>query len=149
MSLLLLTDCQAHAEICPQEVARGTRDKGAGETGGRWTQELQSCQSEVAGAQTAYRYTENHLRFTLYILLHGAFFRFTFTLTVCMGSALMDVCVCCLAKEVSVQNRELLQQALEEAQEDLSRRLHIIREIRAFESVPHLRHTFMDETEVN
>lgn len=61
----------------------------------------------------------------------------------------MDVCVCCLAKEVSVQNRELLQQALEEAQEDLSRRLHIIREIRAFESVPHLRHTFMDETEVN
>ncbi|XP_046904382.1 cilia- and flagella-associated protein 99 isoform X1 [Hypomesus transpacificus] len=52
-----------------------------------------------------------------------------------------------IAKEVSVQNRELLQQALEEAQEDLSRRLHIIREIRAFESVPHLRHTFMDETE--
>ncbi|KAG7277315.1 hypothetical protein CRUP_005849, partial [Coryphaenoides rupestris] len=50
-------------------------------------------------------------------------------------------------KEVSQQNRELLRQALEEAEEELSRRFQLIQEIRAMESVRPIRHKFVDETE--
>lgn len=52
-------------------------------------------------------------------------------------------------KEVSQQSRELLRQALEEAQAELSRKFEIIREIHAIESVPHMRYKFVDDTEVS
>ncbi|CAL8272843.1 unnamed protein product [Merluccius merluccius] len=52
-----------------------------------------------------------------------------------------------IVKEVSQQNRELLRQALEEEQEELSRRFQLIQEIRAIESVRPIRHKFVDETE--
>lgn len=53
-------------------------------------------------------------------------------------------------KEVSEQSRELLRQALEEAQAELSRKFEIIHEIRAIESLPHIRviRNF-DDTEVS
>lgn len=51
-------------------------------------------------------------------------------------------------KEVSEQNRELLRQALEEAQAELSRKFEIICEIRAIESLPHIRVKNFDDTEV-
>lgn len=53
------------------------------------------------------------------------------------------------AKEVSEQSRELLRQALEEAQAELSRRFEIIYEIRAIESLPHIRIRNFDHTEVS
>uniref|UniRef100_A0A674E4S1 Cilia and flagella associated protein 99 n=1 Tax=Salmo trutta TaxID=8032 RepID=A0A674E4S1_SALTR len=53
-----------------------------------------------------------------------------------------------IVKEVSEQSGELLRQALEEAQAELSRKFEIIRQIRAIESVPLIRHKFVDETEV-
>ncbi|GAA6213576.1 cilia- and flagella-associated protein 99 [Lates japonicus] len=52
-----------------------------------------------------------------------------------------------IAKEVSEQSRELLHQALEEAQAELSRKFEIIREIRAIESLPHVRVRNFDDTE--
>ncbi|MCI4382694.1 hypothetical protein PGIGA_G00017900 [Pangasianodon gigas] len=52
-----------------------------------------------------------------------------------------------IVKEVSEQSQELLRQALEEAQAELSRKFELIRQIRAIESVPHLSHKFMDDTE--
>ncbi|KAF4084030.1 hypothetical protein AMELA_G00123990 [Ameiurus melas] len=52
-----------------------------------------------------------------------------------------------IVKEVSEQSQELLRQALEEAQAELSRKFELIREIRAMESVPHLTHKFIDGTE--
>ncbi|KAL0969057.1 hypothetical protein UPYG_G00222140 [Umbra pygmaea] len=52
-----------------------------------------------------------------------------------------------IVKEVSEQSRELLRQALEEAQAELSRKFEIISQIRAIESVPLIRHKFVDETE--
>ncbi|XP_017550039.1 cilia- and flagella-associated protein 99 isoform X1 [Pygocentrus nattereri] len=52
-----------------------------------------------------------------------------------------------IVKEVSEQSRELLRQALEEAQAELSRRFELIRQIRAIESVPHNRHMFLDDTQ--
>uniref|UniRef100_A0A672ZN82 Cilia and flagella associated protein 99 n=1 Tax=Sphaeramia orbicularis TaxID=375764 RepID=A0A672ZN82_9TELE len=52
-----------------------------------------------------------------------------------------------IVKEVSEQSQELLRQALEEAQAELSRRFEIIREIHALESVPHIRHKYFDDTE--
>ncbi|XP_072546539.1 cilia- and flagella-associated protein 99 isoform X2 [Salminus brasiliensis] len=52
-----------------------------------------------------------------------------------------------IVKEVSEQSRELLQQALEEAQAELSRKFELIHQIRALESVPHVRHKFLDDTE--
>ncbi|XP_071767100.2 cilia- and flagella-associated protein 99 [Centroberyx gerrardi] len=53
----------------------------------------------------------------------------------------------CIVKEVSEQSRELLRQALDEAQAELSRKFEIIREIQAIRSVPHIRQRFLDETE--
>uniref|UniRef100_A0A8C7F3J0 Cilia and flagella associated protein 99 n=1 Tax=Oncorhynchus kisutch TaxID=8019 RepID=A0A8C7F3J0_ONCKI len=53
-----------------------------------------------------------------------------------------------IVKEVSEQSGELLRQALEEAQAELSRKFEIICQIRAIESVPLIRHKFVDETEV-
>ncbi|XP_029900828.1 cilia- and flagella-associated protein 99 [Myripristis murdjan] len=52
-----------------------------------------------------------------------------------------------IVKEVSEQSQELLRQALEEAQAELSRKFEIIREIHAIRSVPHMRHKFVDDTE--
>ncbi|XP_057199414.1 cilia- and flagella-associated protein 99 isoform X2 [Triplophysa rosa] len=52
-----------------------------------------------------------------------------------------------IVKEVSEQSRELLSQALEEAQAELSRKMELIRQIRAFESIPLVRQKFVDETE--
>lgn len=51
-------------------------------------------------------------------------------------------------KEVSEHSQELLQQALEEAQAELSRKFELIRQIRAMESVPHPTHKSIDDTEV-
>ncbi|XP_058256077.1 cilia- and flagella-associated protein 99 isoform X3 [Hemibagrus wyckioides] len=52
-----------------------------------------------------------------------------------------------IVKEVSEQSQELLRQALEEAQAELSRKFELIRQIRAIESVPHLSQKFVDDTE--
>lgn len=52
-------------------------------------------------------------------------------------------------KEVSEQSRELLRQALEEAQAELSRKFEIIREIHAIESLPHVTVRNFDDTEVS
>lgn len=52
-------------------------------------------------------------------------------------------------KEVSEQSRELLSQALEEAQAELSRKMELIRQIRAFETVSLVRQNFVDDTEVS
>ncbi|XP_076605094.1 cilia- and flagella-associated protein 99 isoform X2 [Chaetodon auriga] len=51
-----------------------------------------------------------------------------------------------IVKEVSQQSRELLRQALEEAQAELSRKFEIILEIRAIESLPHIRVRNFDDT---
>ncbi|XP_077094499.1 cilia- and flagella-associated protein 99 isoform X3 [Siphateles boraxobius] len=52
-----------------------------------------------------------------------------------------------IVKEVSEQSRELLSQALEEAQAELSRKMELIRQIRAFETVSLMRQNFVDDTE--
>uniref|UniRef100_A0A8C1FYV6 Cilia and flagella associated protein 99 n=1 Tax=Cyprinus carpio TaxID=7962 RepID=A0A8C1FYV6_CYPCA len=52
-----------------------------------------------------------------------------------------------IVKEVSEHSRELLSQALEEAQAELSRKMELIRQIRAFESVPLVRQKFVNDTE--
>ncbi|KAA0711457.1 Cilia- and flagella-associated protein 99 [Triplophysa tibetana] len=52
-----------------------------------------------------------------------------------------------IVKEVCEQSRELLSQALEEAQSELSRKMELIRQIHAFESIPLVREKFIDETE--
>uniref|UniRef100_A0A673K2X8 Cilia- and flagella-associated protein 99-like n=1 Tax=Sinocyclocheilus rhinocerous TaxID=307959 RepID=A0A673K2X8_9TELE len=52
-----------------------------------------------------------------------------------------------IVKEVSEQSRELLSQALEEAQAELSRKMELICQIHAFESVPLVRQKFVDDTE--
>ncbi|XP_034419465.1 cilia- and flagella-associated protein 99 [Cyclopterus lumpus] len=51
-----------------------------------------------------------------------------------------------IVKEVAEQRRELLRQALEEAQAELSRKFKVIREIRAIESLPHVRVRDFDNT---
>lgn len=52
-------------------------------------------------------------------------------------------------KEVAEQSRELLRQALEEAQAELSRKFEVIHEIHAIESLPHVRVNDFDNTEVS
>ncbi|XDV43598.1 hypothetical protein PO909_012053 [Leuciscus waleckii] len=52
-----------------------------------------------------------------------------------------------IVKEVSEQSRELLSQALEEAQAELSRKMELIRQIRTFETVSLVRQNFVDNTE--
>ncbi|XP_041810514.1 cilia- and flagella-associated protein 99 [Chelmon rostratus] len=52
-----------------------------------------------------------------------------------------------IVKEVSEQSRELLRQALEDAQAELSRKFEIILEIRAIESLPNVRVRNFDDTE--
>ncbi|XP_047466160.1 cilia- and flagella-associated protein 99 [Mugil cephalus] len=52
-----------------------------------------------------------------------------------------------IVKEVSEQSQELLRQALEKAQAELSRKFEIILEIRCIESLPHIRSKNFDETE--
>ncbi|XP_040191236.1 cilia- and flagella-associated protein 99 [Rana temporaria] len=52
-----------------------------------------------------------------------------------------------IVQEVTVESRELLQQALEDAEEELKKKFELIREIRAMESVPIIRHKFVDLTE--
>ncbi|KAK1793605.1 hypothetical protein P4O66_011985, partial [Electrophorus voltai] len=53
----------------------------------------------------------------------------------------------CIVKEVSEHTQHLLRQALEDAQAELSRKFDLIRQIRAIESVPHIRLKFVDDTE--
>ncbi|KAM9354270.1 cilia- and flagella-associated protein 99 [Pholidichthys leucotaenia] len=52
-----------------------------------------------------------------------------------------------IVKEVSEQSRELLHQALEEAQAEMSRKFKLIHEIHSIESLPHPRLKNFDETE--
>ncbi|XP_053314182.1 cilia- and flagella-associated protein 99 [Spea bombifrons] len=52
-----------------------------------------------------------------------------------------------IVQEVTEESRELLRQALEEAEEELKRKFELIREIRAIESAPCIRHKFVDFTE--
>ncbi|OCT99261.1 cilia- and flagella-associated protein 99 [Xenopus laevis] len=52
-----------------------------------------------------------------------------------------------IVQEVTEESRELLRQALEEAEEELRKKFELIREIRAMESVPFIRHKFVDLTE--
>ncbi|XP_056410939.1 cilia- and flagella-associated protein 99 isoform X2 [Hyla sarda] len=52
-----------------------------------------------------------------------------------------------IVQEVAEESRELLRQALEEAQEELKKKFELIREIRAMESVPMIRQTFVDLTQ--
>ncbi|KAG8591244.1 hypothetical protein GDO81_000105 [Engystomops pustulosus] len=52
-----------------------------------------------------------------------------------------------IVQEVAEESRELLRQALEEAQEELRKKFELIREIRAMESVPIIRQTFVDLTQ--
>ncbi|XP_077992467.1 cilia- and flagella-associated protein 99-like [Glandiceps talaboti] len=49
-----------------------------------------------------------------------------------------------IVEEVNEESRELLQQALEEAEAEMRRKIDIIQQIRAMESVPKIRHTFVD-----
>ncbi|XP_075050338.1 cilia- and flagella-associated protein 99 isoform X2 [Mixophyes fleayi] len=52
-----------------------------------------------------------------------------------------------IVQEVTEESRELLRRALEEAEEELKRKFELIREIRAIESVPFIRHKFVDLTQ--
>ncbi|XP_053556283.1 cilia- and flagella-associated protein 99 [Bombina bombina] len=52
-----------------------------------------------------------------------------------------------IVQEVNEESRELLRQALEEAEEELKKKFELIRQIRAIESVPFIRHKFVDLTE--
>lgn len=52
-------------------------------------------------------------------------------------------------KEVSEQRQELLRQALEEAQAELSRKFEIIKEIHTIESLPHVRVKNFNDTVVS
>ncbi|CAB1445027.1 unnamed protein product [Pleuronectes platessa] len=52
-----------------------------------------------------------------------------------------------IVREVSEQSQALLRQALEEAQAELSRKFQTILEIRAIESLPHVRFKYFDNTE--
>uniref|UniRef100_A0A8C3JV56 Cilia and flagella associated protein 99 n=1 Tax=Calidris pygmaea TaxID=425635 RepID=A0A8C3JV56_9CHAR len=52
-----------------------------------------------------------------------------------------------IVQEVCEENRELLRQALEEEEEKLKKRYELIQQIRAIESLPSLRHKFIDLTE--
>ncbi|XP_010290032.1 PREDICTED: cilia and flagella associated protein 99, partial [Phaethon lepturus] len=52
-----------------------------------------------------------------------------------------------IVQEVCEENRELLRRALEEEEEKLRKRYELIQQIRALESLPSLRHKFVDLTE--
>ncbi|KAG8453416.1 hypothetical protein GDO86_000155, partial [Hymenochirus boettgeri] len=52
-----------------------------------------------------------------------------------------------IVQEVTEESRELLRHALEEAEEELKKKFELIREIRAMESVPLIRHKFVDLTQ--
>ncbi|XP_069712556.1 cilia- and flagella-associated protein 99 isoform X2 [Phaenicophaeus curvirostris] len=52
-----------------------------------------------------------------------------------------------IVQEVSEENQELLRQALEEEEEKLRKRYELIQQIRAIESLPILKHKFVDLTE--
>ncbi|NXJ02911.1 CFA99 protein, partial [Psophia crepitans] len=54
-----------------------------------------------------------------------------------------------IVQEVSEENRELLRQALEEEEQKLRKRYELIQQIRAIESLPSIRHKFVDLTEVS
>nr|XP_009918450.1 PREDICTED: cilia and flagella associated protein 99 isoform X6 [Haliaeetus albicilla] len=53
-----------------------------------------------------------------------------------------------IVQEVCEENRELLRQALEEEEEKLRKRYELIQQIRAIESLPSIRHKFVDLTEI-
>ncbi|NXQ98991.1 CFA99 protein, partial [Sagittarius serpentarius] len=52
-----------------------------------------------------------------------------------------------IVQEICEENRELLRQALEEEEEKLRKRYELIQQIRAIESLPSVRHKFVDLTE--
>ncbi|XP_042664344.1 cilia- and flagella-associated protein 99 isoform X1 [Tyto alba] len=52
-----------------------------------------------------------------------------------------------IVQEVCKENRELLRQVLEEEEEKLRKRYELIQQIRAIESLPSIRHKFVDLTE--
>ncbi|NXI43791.1 CFA99 protein, partial [Galbula dea] len=52
-----------------------------------------------------------------------------------------------IVQEVCEENRELLRQALEEEEEKLRKKYELIQQIRAIESLPSIRHKFVDLTE--
>lgn len=52
-------------------------------------------------------------------------------------------------KEVSEQNQELLRQALEEAEAEMSRKFEVIREIHCIESLPRMKFKKFDDTDVS
>lgn len=52
-------------------------------------------------------------------------------------------------QEVCEENRELLRRALEEEEEKLKKKYELIQQIRAIESLPILKHKFVDLTEVS
>lgn len=52
-------------------------------------------------------------------------------------------------KEVSEQNQELLRQALEEAEAEMSRKFEVIREIHCVESLPRMNFKKFDDTDVS
>ncbi|MGH0177403.1 UNVERIFIED_CONTAM: hypothetical protein FKN15_004690 [Acipenser sinensis] len=52
-----------------------------------------------------------------------------------------------IVQEVTEESQELLRQALEKAEAELIRKFELIRQIRAIESVPLIRHKFVDHTQ--
>uniref|UniRef100_A0A8C4TB44 Cilia and flagella associated protein 99 n=1 Tax=Erpetoichthys calabaricus TaxID=27687 RepID=A0A8C4TB44_ERPCA len=54
-----------------------------------------------------------------------------------------------IVQEVTEESRELLRQALERAEAELCRKLELIRQIRAMESIPFIRHKFVDHTQTS
>ncbi|XP_069488221.1 cilia- and flagella-associated protein 99 isoform X2 [Ambystoma mexicanum] len=53
-----------------------------------------------------------------------------------------------IVQEVAEESRELLRQALEKAEEELRKKFDLICQIRALESIPFIRHKFVDLTQV-
>lgn len=51
-----------------------------------------------------------------------------------------------IVQQVNAESREMMRQALEDAEEEMQRRTKLIQKIRAMESVPFIRNTFVDMT---
>merc|ERR1711915_812060 len=51
-----------------------------------------------------------------------------------------------IVQQVNEESREMMRQALEDAQQEMQRRTELIQKIRAMESVPFIRKTFVDLT---
>lgn len=137
-SWLFPVDSSAYSEICWEKVAGGKRNERLGATSGRRPQELKNSQREVAEIQAKYWWAPLTWK-TCGVTIICSPFPFQW------NQFYANITV----KEVSEQSRELLCQALEEAQAELSRKFEIICEIRAIESLPHIRVKTFDDTEVS